>query len=39
MDVRDKLLTENPWKLIINLSLPAGFSYSHDKYFFPSDII
>ena len=23
MDVRDKLLTENPWKLMIHLSLPA----------------
>ena len=23
MDVRDKLLTENPWKLMISLSLPA----------------
>ena len=23
MNVRDKLLTENPWKLMVNLSLPA----------------
>ena len=23
MDVRDKLLTENPWKLMLHLSLPA----------------
>ena len=23
MDVRDKLLTENPWKLMISLSLPV----------------
>lgn len=23
MDVRDKLLTENPWKLMVSLSLPA----------------